>query len=149
MVSACTTGTHNVGEAAEAMRRGDCIAVIPGSTESPLREVAHAAVLNANYIHARLKGAYQSAFDGRFMHECVFDATPQAKKGTKAMDIAKALLDYGYHAPTVYFPLIVKEAMGGKVEDGGGEHILGDGTFAGDRANQGRRLQEMGRRRSL
>ncbi len=76
-----------------------------------LKQVSHAAVLNANYIHARLKDAYESAFEGRFMHECVFDATPQAKKGTKAMDIAKALLDYGYHAPTVYFPLTVHESI--------------------------------------
>lgn len=76
-----------------------------------LRGVSHAAVLNANYIHARLKEAYDSAFDGRFMHECVFDATRQAKRGSRAMDIAKALLDYGYHAPTVYFPLTVHESI--------------------------------------
>lgn len=76
-----------------------------------LREVAHGAVLNANYIHARLKDAYKSAFDNRFMHECVFDATPQARKGSRAMDIAKALLDYGFHAPTVYFPLTVHESI--------------------------------------
>ncbi|MDK1022374.1 MAG: aminomethyl-transferring glycine dehydrogenase subunit GcvPB [Candidatus Hydrogenedentes bacterium] len=76
-----------------------------------LRDVSHAAVLNANYIHARLKNAYRSAFDGAFMHECVFDATPQANKGTNAMDIAKALLDYGFHAPTVYFPLTVHESL--------------------------------------
>jgi len=79
--------------------------------DSGLREVSHTAVLNANYIHARLKDAYQSAFDGRFMHECVFDATPQAKRGSNAMDIAKALLDYGFHAPTVYFPLTVHESV--------------------------------------
>lgn len=76
-----------------------------------LREVSHNAVLNANYIHARLKGAYTSAFDGRFMHECVFSAAPQAERGARALDIAKALLDYGYHAPTVYFPLTVKESI--------------------------------------
>lgn len=76
-----------------------------------LRDVSHVAVLNANYIHARLKDAYKPAFDGTFMHECVFDATPQAKKGTDAMDIAKALLDYGFHAPTVYFPLTVRESL--------------------------------------
>ena len=76
-----------------------------------LRQVSHAAVLNANYIHARLKGAYQSAFNSRFMHECIFDATPQAKRGSRAMDIAKALLDFGYHAPTVYFPLTVHESI--------------------------------------
>jgi glycine dehydrogenase subunit 2 len=76
-----------------------------------LKEVSEAAVLNANYIHARLKDAYQSAFHTRFMHECVFTATSQAAKGTKAVDIAKALLDYGMHAPTVYFPLTVKESI--------------------------------------
>ncbi|MFP6617596.1 MAG: aminomethyl-transferring glycine dehydrogenase subunit GcvPB [Candidatus Hydrogenedentota bacterium] len=76
-----------------------------------LKEVSHVAVLNANYIHARLKGAYKSAFENRFMHECIFTAAPQAEKGTRALDIAKALLDYGYHAPTVYFPLTVPESI--------------------------------------
>lgn len=76
-----------------------------------LKEVSHIAVLNANYMHARLKGAYKSAFNKRFMHECIFTATPQAEKGTRALDIAKALLDYGYHAPTVYFPLTVPESI--------------------------------------
>jgi len=45
------------------------------------------------------------------MHECIFTALPQAKQGAKALDIAKALLDYGFHAPTVYFPLTVKESL--------------------------------------
>lgn len=76
-----------------------------------LKAVSHHAVLNANYIHARLKGTFKSAFEGPFMHECVFSATPQADQGAKALDIAKALLDYGFHAPTVYFPLTVKESM--------------------------------------
>jgi glycine cleavage system P protein (glycine dehydrogenase) subunit 2 len=76
-----------------------------------LRAVAENAVLNANYIHARLKDTYTSAFDGRFMHECVLTAAPQAKGGVKALDIAKALLDHGFHAPTVYFPLTVKESI--------------------------------------
>lgn len=76
-----------------------------------LKHTTRHAVLNANYVHARLKGVYRSAFDGRFMHECVFSATPQAEKGTKALDIAKALLDLGFHAPTIYFPLTVKESM--------------------------------------
>lgn len=78
---------------------------------SGLRSVSNNAVLNANYIHARLKDVYKSAFEGPFMHECVFSATPQAQQGTKALDIAKALLDYGMHAPTVYFPLTVNESM--------------------------------------
>lgn len=76
-----------------------------------LKEVSEFAVLNANYIHARLKDHYKSAFAQRCMHECVFTATPQAKNGTHALDIAKALLDYGFHAPTIYFPLTVKECL--------------------------------------
>ncbi|MFA6241685.1 MAG: aminomethyl-transferring glycine dehydrogenase subunit GcvPB [Candidatus Hydrogenedentales bacterium] len=76
-----------------------------------LREVAEIAVLNANYIWARLKEAYEPAFALRFMHECVFTAAPQAQKGVRALDIAKALLDFGFHAPTIYFPLTVKESV--------------------------------------
>jgi glycine dehydrogenase subunit 2 len=76
-----------------------------------LREVAHHAVLNANYVYARLKDLFEPAFDGPFMHECVFSATPLAKYGARALDVAKALLDYGFHAPTVYFPLTVKESL--------------------------------------
>jgi glycine dehydrogenase subunit 2 len=76
-----------------------------------LREVADIAVLNANYVWARLKKVYEPAFSLPFMHECVFTAVPQARKGVKALDIAKALLDYGFHAPTVYFPLTVKESL--------------------------------------
>jgi len=76
-----------------------------------LKEVSRAAVLNANYVQARLKEAYQPAFAGRCMHECVFSAVPQAERGVRALDIAKALLDYGFHAPTVYFPLTVKECL--------------------------------------
>jgi glycine dehydrogenase subunit 2 len=76
-----------------------------------LRDVARNAVLNANYMLARLKEAYTPAFDGLCMHECVLTATPQAEKGVRALDIAKALLDKGCHAPTVYFPLTVKESI--------------------------------------
>lgn len=79
--------------------------------DAGLKEVSEYSVLNANYIWARLKDAYTPAFDSRFMHECVFTATPQAKSGVRALDIAKALLDYGFHAPTVYFPLTVKESL--------------------------------------
>ncbi len=76
-----------------------------------LREISRGAVVNANYVHARLKDVYKPAFDGRFMHECLFSATPQAEKGVRALDIAKALLDCGFYAPTVYFPLTVKECL--------------------------------------
>ena len=76
-----------------------------------LASISENAVLNANYIFARLKDAYQPAFEGPFMHECVFSATRQADAGVRALDIGKALLDYGFHAPTVYFPLTVKECL--------------------------------------
>ncbi len=76
-----------------------------------LRGMSRDAVLNANYVQARLEKAYQPAFDGRCMHECVFTGARQAEKGVRAMDIAKALLDRGFHAPTVYFPLTVKECL--------------------------------------
>jgi len=76
-----------------------------------LPSVAENAVLNANYMFARLRGAYQAAFEGNCMHECVLSASWQADKGVHALDIAKALLDRGFHAPTIYFPLTVKECM--------------------------------------
>lgn len=76
-----------------------------------LVEVAENAVLNANYIMEKLKSYYQLPYDRRCMHECVFSASRQAQKGVRAFDIAKALLDRGFHPMTMYFPLIVKEAM--------------------------------------
>jgi glycine dehydrogenase subunit 2 len=76
-----------------------------------LRRVAENAVLNANYVQARLRGHYDLPYDRRCMHECVFSASRQAKLGVRALDIAKALIDRGFHPPTVYFPLIVKEAI--------------------------------------
>jgi len=76
-----------------------------------LVEVAENAVLNANYLMNRLKAEYSVPFDGTCMHEFVLSAVPQAKQGCTALDIAKALIDRGFHPPTVYFPLTVKEAM--------------------------------------
>jgi glycine dehydrogenase subunit 2 len=76
-----------------------------------LRRVSETAVLNANYIMHRLKGTYHLPYDRPCMHECVLSAQRQKELGASAMDIAKGLLDYGFHPPTVYFPLIVKEAM--------------------------------------
>ena len=76
-----------------------------------LKEVSRHAVLHANYIMARLKDAYAPAFCGRPMHECVLSAVLQAARGARALDIAKGLLDYGFHAPTIYFPLTVKESI--------------------------------------
>ena len=76
-----------------------------------LIRVSEYAVLNANYILSRLKNYYEPAFSRRCMHECVFSAFAQVKKGVHALDIAKYLIDKGFHPPTIYFPLIVKEAM--------------------------------------
>jgi len=74
-------------------------------------EVSEQAVLNANYVMSRLKGWYDLPFDTTCMHECVFSASRQLKQGVHALDIAKYLIDRGFHPPTVYFPLIVKEAI--------------------------------------
>jgi glycine dehydrogenase subunit 2 len=76
-----------------------------------LLEVSEQAVLNANYIKERLKAWYDLPYDMTCMHECVFSASKQSDKGVHAIDIAKFLIDRGYHPPTVYFPLIVKEAI--------------------------------------
>ena len=74
-------------------------------------EVSRAAILNANYLKARLKDAFQPSHEGYCMHEFVLSANRQKARGVKALDIAKRLLDFGLHAPTTYFPLIVEEAL--------------------------------------
>jgi glycine dehydrogenase subunit 2 len=77
-----------------------------------LREMSEAAVLNANYVLARLKEAYDLPFDRLCMHEFVLSArTLKREHGCTALDVAKRLMDYGFHPPTVYFPLIVPEAL--------------------------------------
>ncbi|OPL17677.1 MAG: glycine dehydrogenase [Candidatus Aegiribacteria sp. MLS_C] len=77
-----------------------------------LREASEAALINANYLKARLSEYFDNPFDnGPCMHEFVLSGERQAAKGVKTLDIAKRLLDYGLHAPTVYFPLIVHEAL--------------------------------------
>lgn len=77
-----------------------------------LKEMTENAVLNANYLLARVKGAYEVPHGERCMHEFVASARGlKREKRISAMDIAKRLLDYGYHAPTVYFPLVVPEAI--------------------------------------
>jgi len=73
--------------------------------------VSEQAVLNANYIKEKLKGYYDLPYDMTCMHECVFSASKQLEHGVHAIDIAKFLIDKGYHPPTVYFPMIVKEAI--------------------------------------
>ena len=77
-----------------------------------LRAVAERAVLNANYLLARLSEAFQLGYPTRpVMHEFVLSARRQKQHGVRALDLAKALIDRGYHPPTVYFPLIVEEAL--------------------------------------
>ncbi len=77
-----------------------------------LKHVSEQAVLNANYMMARLKDILPVPHGARCMHEFVASArTLQKERGISAMDIAKRLLDYGFHAPTVYFPLVVPEAL--------------------------------------
>jgi glycine dehydrogenase subunit 2 len=73
--------------------------------------VTRMAVLNANYVRARLEGAYDLPYGKRPLHECVFSDKLQGPSGVKTLDIAKRLMDYGCHPPTVYFPLIVHGAI--------------------------------------
>jgi glycine dehydrogenase subunit 2 len=77
-----------------------------------LREMSEAAVLNANYLLARLNDAYELPFDRLCMHEFVLSARRLKREhGISALDVAKRLMDYDFHPPTVYFPLIVPEAL--------------------------------------
>ena len=77
-----------------------------------LREMSEVAVLNANYVLARLKDAYELPFDRLCMHEFVLSARALKREhGVTALDVAKRLMDYGFHPPTIYFPLIVPEAL--------------------------------------
>jgi len=77
-----------------------------------LREMSETAVLNANYVLARLKDAYELPFDRLCMHEFVLSARRLKRDhGATALDVAKRLMDYGFHPPTIYFPLIVAEAL--------------------------------------
>jgi glycine dehydrogenase subunit 2 len=79
--------------------------------EDGLKKVSQGAIIGANYLKKRLEDVYQIAYEKTPMHECVFSGDRQKAKGARTLDIAKRLLDYGVHAPTVYFPLIVHEAL--------------------------------------
>ena len=76
-----------------------------------LRQASEDAVLNANYCLARLRDVFDAPFDRHCMHECVLTSKKQNPRGIHTLDIAKRLLDYGVHPPTIYFPLIVEEAL--------------------------------------
>jgi glycine dehydrogenase subunit 2 len=77
-----------------------------------LREMSEVAVLNANYLLALLREAYEVPFDRLCMHEFVLSArTLKRRHGVSALDVAKRLMDFGFHPPTIYFPLVVPEAL--------------------------------------
>jgi len=76
-----------------------------------LKEVSQIAVLNANYIKEKLKKYYPSQFDRLVKHECVLSGKIYKDYGVKTVDIAKRIMDYGFHPPTIYFPHIVDEAL--------------------------------------
>jgi glycine dehydrogenase subunit 2 len=81
------------------------------SVGTELKRVSQLAVLNANYIKESLRNVYQLAYDRPCMHECVFSDALQQPHGVTTLDIAKRLMEYGSHPPTVYFPLVVQGAI--------------------------------------
>ncbi len=76
-----------------------------------LREVSEQAVISANYLKEKLKPYYHLPYDRSCMHEVVFSGRRQKARGVRTLDIAKRLLDYGFHPPTIYFPQVVEEAI--------------------------------------
>jgi glycine dehydrogenase subunit 2 len=76
-----------------------------------LVSVSENAVLNSNYLKERLKGRFELPYDPLRKHEFVLSGRPLKAKGLRTLDFAKRLLDYGFHAPTIYFPIIVDEAI--------------------------------------
>jgi glycine dehydrogenase subunit 2 len=76
-----------------------------------LKDVSQHAVLNANYIKEKLKDVYHLPFDRPCMHECVFTDKFLEARGVTTLDVAKRLIDYGFHPPTIYFPLVVHGAI--------------------------------------
>ena len=76
-----------------------------------LKKASQLAVLNANYIKERLKGTFHLPYDRPCMHECVFTDKSQAGQKVMTLDVAKRLMDYGFHPPTIYFPLVVNGAI--------------------------------------
>ena len=76
-----------------------------------LREISLAAVLGANYLRSRLRGEFAIPYDRHCLHEFVLSGSRQKARGVRTLDMAKRLLDFGFHPPTIYFPLIVEEAL--------------------------------------
>ncbi|HZN61232.1 MAG TPA: aminomethyl-transferring glycine dehydrogenase subunit GcvPB, partial [Planctomycetota bacterium] len=88
-----------------------CYAYIRTHGPEGLRRNAENAVLNANYLKSKVAGRFKIAYDRPCMHEFVIDGSPLRKLGIQTLDVAKRLLDYGFHPPTIYFPLIVKDCL--------------------------------------
>ena len=98
----------NFGNVAMAVR---AYAYLRSLGPEGLRRCAEMAVLNANYLLARLRPAFHVPYDRPVMHECVLSDHRLGPTGVTTMDVAKRLIDYGYHPPTIYFPLIVHGAL--------------------------------------
>ncbi len=79
--------------------------------EDGFKEMSRRAILNANFIRVRLSKLFKAVTTEPCMHEAVFSGEPVLEHGVKTLDLAKRLLDYGFYAPTIYFPLIVPEAL--------------------------------------
>src|SRR5260370_10574090 len=90
---------------------GGAVAYILGNGPDGLRQTTEDAVLNANYIRAKLEGTFELPYKTQSLHEVVFSDKLQAKNGVKTGDMGKRLIDYGFHAYTVSFPLVVQGAM--------------------------------------
>src|SRR3990172_3464617 len=95
-----------------------------------LHAISENAVINANYVQARLRDApsragYNLPYDRACMHEVVFSGVRQRAKGVKTLDVSKRLIDYGFHPPTIYFPLIVDEALMVEPTEAEGKEALG------------------------
>ena len=86
-------------------------AYIMANGAAGLKEIAETAVLNANYVRKRLEGTYHLPYPTPSLHEVVFSDKGLEKTGVHTLDVAKRLIDYGFHPPTIYFPLIVKGAL--------------------------------------
>ena len=87
------------------------LAYIWANGKEGLYQVSQDAVLNANYLKEKLKSYYDLPYNIECMHEFVLSGKRQKKNGVSTLNIAKRLLDYGIHAPTIYFPLVVPEAI--------------------------------------
>jgi glycine dehydrogenase subunit 2 len=86
-------------------------AYIQSLGEDGLRSISRRAVINANYLKSKLVDVFDLPYGEGTMHEFVLSGERQKKRGVRTFDIAKTLLDYGFHAPTIYFPLVVSEAL--------------------------------------